>query len=120
MTLHSVFALPVTEFGAEMPKLSCDVYNTLRTHLLDLRPLIIDEISMVGSKILSRVNTRLKQIFDTPIDFGGISINSVGDFHQLRPVKDSYVFQVPLSCKESYEQLVGPYILDKFSFVELT
>ena len=118
--IHSAFALPVTEFGGEMPKLSCDVCNTLRTHLLDLKLIIINEISMVGSRILSRVNTCLKQIFDTPVDFGGISIICVGDFHQLRPVKDSYVFQVPSSGKETYEQLVGPYLWDKFSFVELT
>ena len=120
MTLHSAFALPVTEFGGDMANLSSDVCNTLRTNLTDLKLIIIDEISMVGSRILSRVNNRLKQIFDTSNDFGGISIICVGDFHQLRPVKDSYVFQVPSNTKESYEHLVGPYLWEKFSFIELT
>ena len=120
MTLHSAFALPVMEFGGEMPNLSSDVLNTLRSKLLCLKLIIIDEISMVGSKILSQVNSRLKAILDTSLDFGGVSIICVGDFHQLRPVKDSYVFQIPNSGTESYDLLVGPYLWEKFSFVELT
>ena len=107
MTLHSAFALPVTGFGGEMPNLSSDVLNTLRSKLLCLKLIIIDEISMVGSKIFSQINHRLKAILDTSLDFGGVSIICVGDFHQLRPVKDSYVFQVP-SGSESYDVLVGP------------
>ena len=120
MTLHSAFALPVMEFGGEIPNLSSDVLNTLRSKLLCLKLIIIDEISMVGSKILSQVNSRLKAILDTSLDFGGVSIICVGDFHQLRPVKDSYVFQIPNSGTESYDLLVGPYLWEKFSFVELT
>ena len=69
---------------------------------------------MVGSKILSQVNSRLKAIFDTSLDFGGVSIICAGDFHQLRPVKNSYVFQIPNSGT------VGPYLWEIFLFVELT
>ena len=60
MALHSAFALPVMEFGGEIPNLSSDVLNTLRSKLLCLKLIIIDEISTVGSKILSQVNNRLK------------------------------------------------------------
>ena len=119
MTLHTAFALPVTEFNGEMPNLSSDVSNTLRSKLSCLKVIIIDEISMVGSKILSQVNNRLKAIMDNSLDFGGISIICVGDFHQLRPVKDSYVFQVSNSSSNNYDGLVGPYLWEKFSFVEL-
>ena len=65
---------------------------------------------MVGCKILSQVNTRLKAIMDNSLDFGVVSIISVGDFHQLRPVKDSYVFQIPISSANNYDGLVGPYL----------
>ena len=75
---------------------------------------------MVGSKIMSQVNNRLKAIMDNSLDFGGISIISVGDFHQLRPVKDSYVFQIPTSSANDYDGLIGPYLWEKFSFIELT
>ena len=73
---------------------------------------------MVGSKILSQVNNRLKAIMDNSLDFGGVSI-SVGDIHQLRTVKDSYVFQIPISSANNYDGLVGPYLWEKFSFIEL-
>ena len=75
---------------------------------------------MVGSKILSQVNNRLKAIMDNSLDFGGVSIICVGDFHQLRPVKDSYVFQIPIASANNYDGLVGPYLWEKFSFIELT
>ena len=35
-------------------------------------------------------------------------------------MRDSYVFQIPKSGTESYYLLVGPYLWEKFSFVELT
>ena len=75
---------------------------------------------MVGSKILSQVNSRLKAIFNTSLDFGDVSIICVGDFHQLRPVKDSYVFQIPNSGTESYDLLVGSYLWEKFHLLHLT
>ena len=74
---------------------------------------------MVGSEILSQVNNRLKAIRDNSLDFSCVSIICVGDFHQLRPVKDSYVFQVPVSSSNNYDGLVGPYLWEKFSFIEL-
>ena len=77
-------------------------------------------ISMVDSKILSQVNNRLKAIMDNSLDFGGVSIICIEDFHQLRPVKDSYVFQVPISSANNYDGLVGPEPLGEFLFVELT
>ena len=43
MTLHSAFAFPVMEFGGEIPNLSSDVLNTLRSKLLCLKLIIIDE-----------------------------------------------------------------------------
>ena len=55
------------------------------------------------------------------LEFGGVSIISVGDFHQLRPVKDtSYLLQVPISSSNNYDGLVGPYFWEKFSFIKLT
>ena len=57
MTLHSAFALPVTEFGGEMHNLSSTVLNTLRSKLSCLRLIIIDEISMDGSKCFLKLIT---------------------------------------------------------------
>ena len=55
--------------------------NSMRAKLIGLKLIIIDEISMVGSKILSLVNSRLKEIMDNSLDCAGVSIICVGDFH---------------------------------------
>ncbi|KAK3108678.1 hypothetical protein FSP39_013177 [Pinctada imbricata] len=54
--------------------------------------LFIDEIPMVGSKMLNFIDTRLKQLTATNKPFGGISIIAVGDLYQLQPVGDSWIF----------------------------
>ena len=53
MTLQSAFALSATEFNGEMPNLSSDVCNTLRSKLRTFKFRIFDEISMVGSNFVS-------------------------------------------------------------------
>uniref|UniRef100_A0A8D9E244 ATP-dependent DNA helicase n=1 Tax=Cacopsylla melanoneura TaxID=428564 RepID=A0A8D9E244_9HEMI len=92
MTLHSAFALPVTEYGGQMPELSNDIANTIRAQLLDLQLLIIDEVSMVGGRVFQRVDTRLRQIMGKNQSFGGVSVILVGDLNQLPPVLDTPIY----------------------------
>ena len=98
MTLHSAFALPVTEFNGEMPNLSSDVCNTLRSKLSCLKVIIIDEISMVGSKILSQVNNRLKAIMDNSLDFGGApsSLLEISISYVQLKIAMSFKFRLPV------------------------
>ena len=58
----------------------------------DLKLIIIDEISMVRKKIFAQVNTQLIQIMGVNEPFGGLPVIVFGDFNQLRPVKEPYVF----------------------------
>lgn len=76
-----------------MPALSNDVANTIREKLYAMKLLIIDEISMVGSTLLWRVDCRLRQIMGNNQPFGGVSVITVGDLHQLPPVMDSPVYK---------------------------
>ena len=58
--------------------------------------MIIDEISMVSYQMFTFIHkclTEIKGTDDTEIYFGGISIIAVGDFFQLQPVRDQFVFQ---------------------------
>ena len=93
VTLHTTFALSLTQFGGQMPELSLDIANTIREKLSDVKLIIIDEISMVGSALFTRVDTRLRQIKGVNLPFGGISIICVGDLYQLPPVMDTHIFK---------------------------
>ena len=69
-----------------------DELNTFRTKYRNLCVVIIDEVSMVGNKLLAFINERLQQLTGTKRDFGGISIIAVGDLYQLAPVGDAWIF----------------------------
>lgn len=76
----------------------------LRVKLANLKLIIIDEISMMGSKIFEQIHRSLCQVFRTKSEFGGRSVIVFGDFQQLRPVNDNYVFQSLL--KKFYQREV--------------
>lgn len=88
MTLHRAFSLPVSQCRGKMPNLSADVLSTVRSHLRGLKLLILDEISMIGLKMIHNVDERLKQIMGNNKLFGGIPVIAFGDFNQLQPVGD--------------------------------
>ena len=118
MTLHSAFLLGTAKYSLSQA-LNHDKLNTLRGTLSNLKLLIIDEISMVGSNMLLLIHKRLQQIMGINRDdvtFGNISILAV---YQLPPVG-----QKPLFAKSSdgYAQFYrsGSLWLDEFKMHELT
>lgn len=90
ITLHSAFHLPLK--ASEMKPLSVSTLDQVRKSFSKLRLVIIDEVSMIGSSLFSWVNFRLQQIFDSKELFGGISVILFGDFNQLKPVKDTWIY----------------------------
>ncbi|GFV38025.1 ATP-dependent DNA helicase PIF1 [Trichonephila clavipes] len=59
----------------------------------NVKCVIIDEISMVGTNMYEKVNTHLKQFKGSEEPFGGLHILHFGDFNQLPPVKDAPIFK---------------------------
>ena len=59
----------------------------------DLSVVFCDEISMVGSSKFTRMNFQLQDITGKNDFMGGLSFIAVGDFRQLPPVRDGYVFE---------------------------
>ncbi len=55
--------------------------------------LMIDEISMMGAELFDKINEVAKIIRKNSKPFGGLKLILSGDFLQLPPVKDKWVFQ---------------------------
>ena len=91
-TLHSALKIPVNQ-KLQYKSLDTDSLNTLRTQMMGVKYIFIDEVSMVGSGMLIFVHKRLQEIMGCARNFGGISVIFVGDLFQLKPVCDSFIFK---------------------------
>ena len=91
-TLHSALKIPVNQ-KLQYKSLDTDSLNTLRTQMMGVKYIFIDEVSMVGSGMLTFVHKRLQEIMGSAREFGGISVIFVGDLFQLKPVCDSFIFK---------------------------
>ncbi|KAM4061443.1 PIF1-like helicase [Hirsutella rhossiliensis] len=76
--------------GVRLPKQAERFVNgQSRMDWQDKDVLVIDEVSMLGSRTLHAVNERLCQLRGSQRDFGGIPVVLFcGDFHQFRPVQE--------------------------------
>ena len=95
LTLHTAFHLPLAQFGGDLIPLTAEMRNRMRRNLRDLKVVIIDEISMVSSRMMAQVDARMKDIFETDAPFGGIAVIAVGDFNQLKPVGGRWIWAPP-------------------------
>jgi len=115
-TLHSAFKIPANR-GFEYCALDSDRLNAIRAQLNRLKVIFIDEISMVGSGMFNFFNLRLQQIMASKEPFGGISLISVDDLFQLKPVFDKWIFE---NSQMGYGALANNIWQDYFTFFELT
>ena len=114
VTLHS--GLRIFQQNEEN-QLGADTLNTLRAELCHIRLFTFDEVSMIGNDMLSRIDGRMKQIFNNRLVMGGKSVLVFGDLNQLSPVGDSWCF---LPLPGALNQLAGPLIWRSFKHFELT
>ena len=117
MTIHSTFLIPIAM--KQYRNIGADTLNTLRNKLNNLKVIIIDEISMVGSHLLYHIHRRLEEIKGSDgqsSTFGDITMIAVGDLYQLPPVGKAYVFDHPA---DSYAKLQDP-LWYQFQLAELT
>ncbi len=98
VTLHSLLKLPVQHQGCGLDQLKLHslTLQRMKKSLMDKKFLIVDEVSMLGEKMLLFANDRLQEVFDNENPFGGINVIFCGDFFQLPPVKDRFCFHCHL------------------------
>ena len=92
MTIHSALQLNSSNTG----NMSYESKAILFQKLHQLKLMVVDEVSMVGSQQFQEMNTRLCKILHGDIrknDFGGISMLLVGDLYQLPPVMQCPIFK---------------------------
>ena len=63
---------------------------------------------MVGKWLWNKSDHKLKGIIGTKKNFGGLHVIAVGDFYQMAPVKDCYVFK---DDDRDYGPLASRFIL---------
>lgn len=96
LTIHSFFGLKIfANFESSEEELNT-VINTARYEPNGLQLLIIDEISMVGEKLLRIMDAILRRSYNVNKPMGGVRCIFSGDFYQLPPVKDDYCFCNPI------------------------
>ena len=115
-TLHSAFKIPANR-GSNYCTLDRDRLNTIRSQLQRMQVVFIDEVSMVGSGMFNFLDLRLQQIMGTKEPFGGLSIITVGDLFQLKPVFDNWIFE---NSKDGYSALATNLWQQYFQMFELS
>ena len=117
-TLHSALLIPIeqTKFDDYVP-LSNEKLASLKESLGDVKIMIIDEISMVGSDMLLTIHRRLCDIMGNEEPFGGVSILAVGDLLQLPPVGQFPIYNSP---SDELAAIYGSLWTTHFKIVELT
>ena len=88
-TLNSALNInPHKYSSSDLPPLTGKSLVMLRNKFADLniKVLLIDEVSMLTTTLLSQSNDRLKQVSHCETAFGGFSVILLGDFFQLEPI----------------------------------
>uniref|UniRef100_A0A1X7VIB7 ATP-dependent DNA helicase n=1 Tax=Amphimedon queenslandica TaxID=400682 RepID=A0A1X7VIB7_AMPQE len=120
LTVHRALNLPVKHgHSTAYRKLGGETLKELRQSWKYVNTIIIDEISMVSYLTMSFIHKRLTEIKgtdDTEVLFGGLNVIAVGDFYQLPPVRDKFVFEDGRGCNPGSTHLWR----DEFKLVELT
>jgi hypothetical protein len=93
-TIHSALGIPLNKSLLELGGLSDERRDNFAKKFGQLRLLVIDEISLVGSRMFAMVDRRMRVIMRAHNDFmGGLDVIVTGDLYQAPPVRDRWIFK---------------------------
>ena len=116
-TIHTGLNIKARKRNRNVTRLGPDELNTLRCKLQYLQCVMIDEISLVGSKLFKQVDLRLQHVFGNYEPFGGKHVICFGDLYQLPPVRDSWIFESSYKGLEVFTENIWT---EEFQIYELT
>ena len=100
-TLHSTLQIPINNLCTDLQgnSLRC-LQQTFENKLY----LILDEMSMMGQRMMTTVDKRLRQATaQLNVPMGGMSVILIGDFAQLPPVCDKPLFATnPITASQTH------------------
>lgn len=105
-TIHHELAI-TADRNLSYKKLEAERCRRMQVDFKDTKLIIINEYNMIGRKMLTNINLRLRDIFLTSEPFGNVSIVLVGDMRQLSHVFDMPLYvegggELQLTCNLSY------------------
>ena len=113
-TIHSGLNIPTR--GKLFP-LNNKSKTALRFKLACVELIMIDEVSMVPSKLFKEIDLRLREIFSCDMPFGGKPIIICGDLYQLPPVTGTPVY---MHDSSHIQGILGLELWRNFHLAELT
>ena len=115
-TIESAFSL-ISDRKSRYSKNSDSKNADLRFMYEDLKVIFLDEVSMLGTNLFTKMNFRLQDIMGNSLFMGGVSIVTTGDFGQLPPVKDRMIWES--SHLDARPDIAPMYWNDNFSIYYL-
>src|SRR5882757_644740 len=88
MTLHAALCLNQRTSKGSSDKTKRDLVSMWE----GVDYLFIDEVSMIGCRVMLKLSQALNDAKENKLPFGGINIVFAGDFSQLPPVGDAKLF----------------------------
>jgi len=99
LTINSALLMPFNK--SSFTPLSNDVLDNLTKLYEELKLVLIDEVSLIGSCFLYHIDDRLRKIKHIQTKyFGNIDIIFCGDLYQAQPIQDSLIFEQPTIRKQ--------------------
>jgi DNA replication protein DnaC len=114
-TLHTLFSF---NFGAGFMSLSDKMRDEKRNLYKNVKILIIDEISLVDSDMLYKIDLRLREITQLGVPLGNIAIFVLGDLMQMCPISGRFIFLEPRNIQFFLTSEMDP-LWSKFECINL-
>ncbi len=122
-TVHSLFGLDNRnrKKNSISSSLSGGKLLALKNLIGDSACLLIDEVSFVSAKMLSEVDTKLREIKSSQLPFGGLMVILSGDMFQLPPVRELSLYSAVLKPKHSLNEIEsnGVNLFKSFQLIPL-